>query len=257
MIRVFVFMCLLALPAQAQDFRGLLPGMNMSELARLGEPIGATRGDPSSLVTVDYEIGAEHLSVTYDADGRILRLVAWRTPRQRPDDFGPTTSFPVTIEDARRIAGSEGWYFALEGQHNSDRYAPMWRLYYDLPEHPDLVLGLRFLTVRAEPPSTEQPGWGNGLQLNPTGGFNTAGGFNTTGDYQHIISGDNQFILPPDAQLLRAVLFHLDYFEYDPDRYGDPSRLRPGDAPYARRHRFGSAPFAPTLSEAFPLTQTP
>lgn len=251
MIRAVVFMCLLALPAQAQDFRGLLPGMNMSELARLGEPIGAPRGDLSWLVTVDYEIGAEHLTVTYDADGRILRLVAWRTPRQHPDDFGPTTSFPVTIEDARRIAGSEGWYFALEGQHNSHRYAPMWRLYYDLPDHPDLVLGLRFLTVRTEPPSTEQPSWGNGPQLNTTGDFNT------TGDYQYSITGDNQFNLPSDAQLLHAVLFHLDYFEYDPDRYGAPSRLRPGAAPYARSHRFGSAPFATPLSEAFPLTQTP
>lgn len=252
MIRFFAILCLTALPAAAQDFRGLLPGMNMSELARLGDPAEAPRGDPNWLISVDYVIDAEHLTVTYDADGRILRLVAWRTPRHDPDDFGPTTSFPITIEDVRRIAGSEGWYFPLEGVHNSDRYAPVWQLNYDLPDHPDLVLGLRFLTVRREPSPTVQPSWSNNLSSN------TIGGLNTSGDYQHVITGDNLLILPSDAQLLRAVLLHRDYFAYDPDRYAAaPRNRRPGADLVARIDRPGAAPFATPLSEAFPRTQTP
>lgn len=136
-------LCLLAWPAEATDFRGLLPGMEASELAHLGEPF--ERDSQGPLTFALYPLPFERVLEVLHTDAVILSVglnVMAGSEMQPPDEDGLRVG-QTTLADARRIAGSDGFAF--------DTYPSLpelpisgWRLSYTLAEHPDLVLSLLF-----------------------------------------------------------------------------------------------------------------
>lgn len=199
MIRAAALLCLLALPAAAQDFRGLMPGDPASDLARLGEPL-SINDDGSIGRRSTYPLPFnQRLRVEQDGD-RILALASWPDPLNLPPDGRPGfQAFVTTLGDATLAAGSEGWYFELEGQATILPPSSHWRLYYDLPAHPNVVLSLVFSAI------------------GHTGAPNA----------------DGQLRLPESALLLQAELYHRDYIAAHPDRFGTARIARPGAAPIA------------------------
>lgn len=219
MIRAAILVCLMALPAQAQDFRGLLPGMPLSELGPIGEPMASRPARDGRLAMSVYPLPFEQRLEVHHEDGRILVLVtsgdAFTEGFSPPNRQGNSLrSYSTTLGQAVDIAGSEGFILEGRGQFitpTSDRF---WWLTYEVPGHPDVVLELRFIEANA--PSNAD------------------------------LREDGFYALPASANLTAATLFHADYIARNADLYGTTRRNRPG-----------AAPFTPPLSEAFAPLLTP
>lgn len=143
MIRAIAFLCALALPAGAQSFRGLTPGMDISVLETLGEAYGPPDEISDGLFEVYFEYGDDLLFVYY-RDGHIVEMVASTSPSLGAEPPVRTASYPATIADAIRIAGSEGWYIEEQGQVRISSFGAHWEMYYHIPDRPGVVLRMQF-----------------------------------------------------------------------------------------------------------------
>lgn len=133
----------MALPAQAQDFRGLLPGMPASELARLGEPfrIDSEGGFTAASYPLPFE---RTLDVLY-ADGTLIfvDLSAPTLPSLSPPANGGLQVGETRLRAAVRRAGPGG--FGFEALQSLPSLPPSgWQMSYVLDDHPDLILTLTF-----------------------------------------------------------------------------------------------------------------
>ncbi|WP_339984249.1 hypothetical protein [Gymnodinialimonas ulvae] len=133
----------MALPASAQDFRGLLPGMPASALAAVGEPFRIDQ--EGGITAASYPLPFERtLDVIY-ADGTILFVALGVLPAT---SMSPPASSGLqvgesSLDAARTFAGSDG--FAFDVFQSLPSLPPSgWRLSYTLPDHPGLVLYLSF-----------------------------------------------------------------------------------------------------------------
>lgn len=173
MIRALICLALMALPAGAQDFRGLLPGMPTSDLARLGEPFELET--ENGVTFARYPLPYERMLEVLHTDGMIVLMalsVFASTRMQLPANNGLQVG-ETTLQEAVALAGSGG--FAYEVISSLPDLPPSsWMLSYTLAEHPDLILTLGFYG-----------------QLNPA--LDAAG-----------ISGASD--MPQDATLISAVL---------------------------------------------------
>ncbi|WP_341861203.1 hypothetical protein [Gymnodinialimonas sp. 57CJ19] len=197
--------CALALPVQgqAQDFRGLLPGMPASELAVLGEPFDfqSQQGTVTARYPLPYE---RHMTVLYE-NGRIQSLglgyggigTTLHPPATQGLRVGVTT-----LREAVALAGSEGFTFDDPNGLRVIGDVPIgWFLYYELQDHPDLLLELSFqdrslATARADSDTGPTP-------------------------------------LPRDALLVSATLYHDEFTTRHPDVHGSTPMDRPGAVPFA------------------------
>lgn len=186
MIRTAALLCLFALPATAQDFRGLLPGMATAELARLEEPFERHASD--ALTTARYPLPFERQLRVVHGGGRILSLglSAIGAQMRAPLNDGLTVG-ESTLEETRAAAGSGG--YTRERPATQTAEAPVdWTFFFDLPDHPDLTLETGFAdparplsSLARHTPPTDPPG---------------------------------------DAVLIAATLHHADYIAAHPDIFG-------------------------------------
>lgn len=207
MIRVLA-LCLLALPASAQSFHGLTPGMDIFALETLGEAYGPPDEISDGLFEVYFENGDASLFVRY-RDGYFVEMTATTPPSS---EAAPGASYPVTLADAVRVAGSEGWYIEEQGQADTFFLGTRWEMYHNLASDPDVIVHIQFRS----PAPVDPPEMG-------------ADGFT---------------ILDPDARLRFVVL-------YTEDRLREVM-AEVGLTGMTRVDRPGAAAFATPLSEAFP-----
>ncbi len=198
-LRALALCFLTALPASAQTFQGLLPGMAASELARLGEPLAIDEGG-QGLTTATYPLPFnERLRATHDG-ARILALSSWTEVLAPAPERDGLQAFETTLADAVEAAGSEGWFYEVEGQVDNMSASSTWRMYFDVPDLPEVLLALVFFStspaVALEEDAAYQP-------------------------------------LPQDADLIQAELFHRDYIRAQAGRFGDIRIDRPDAIPFA------------------------
>lgn len=143
MIRVAFLLCLSALPLQAQDFRGLLPGMETQELARLGEPFDLQSQD--GFTVARYPLPFERTLEVLHTDGAIVSIAlgALASTRMQPPPSDGLQIGETQLSEAITLAGSDG--FAFEVIQSLPELPPSgWSLSYPVAEFPDLVLTLTF-----------------------------------------------------------------------------------------------------------------
>lgn len=143
MIRVAFLLCLSALPLQAQDFRGLLPGMPTQELARLGEPLDLR--NQHGLTTAIYPLPFERTLGVMHAGGQIvaMTLAAYPHTSLRPPASDGLQVGETSLSEAISLVGSDGYAFEATGLW--DGFPPVGCfLPYTLVDHPELVLVLSF-----------------------------------------------------------------------------------------------------------------
>ena len=145
MLRALALCLLTALPVAAQDFRGLLPGMPVSDLGRLGEPLSLRDEDGHRFRR--YPLPFER-SLLVVSDGMSIGTIGLEAfnPSMTPP---PSTGLRVGESDyamVTEILGSSGFTFAgLPFQQTFDgNPAAWWQVHYELVEHPQLVLSLLF-----------------------------------------------------------------------------------------------------------------
>lgn len=143
MIRAVLLLALMALPASAQDFRGLLPGMPASDLARLGEPFDLQTQD--GITFARYPLPFERTLEVLHTDGAIVSIAlgALATTRLQPPQTDGFQVGETRLRDAVTRAGSDGFAFEVV-QLLPDLPPSGWILSYTLAEHPALVLTLAF-----------------------------------------------------------------------------------------------------------------
>ncbi len=203
MIRAFALLAMMALPANAQDFRGLLPGMSVSDIARLGEPFDLLTEDGETYAS--YPLPFERVLVVVHSEGQIMSI-ALMTNGANPPLLPPSDGLRVgetTLREAVDMAGSEGFTFDGLGTVMgwNDDWPTGFRLLYDLPDHPDLILELVFA-------------------LNPLQDFDAS-------------EVDGFVPLPPDATLEVVRFNHIDYIAHHPDYFGATRTPRPDAEPFA------------------------
>ncbi|WP_461426209.1 hypothetical protein [Gymnodinialimonas sp.] len=208
----------MALPASAQDFRGLLPGMATAELARLGESEAMGQLDDGTTRAVYPLPYGQRLEVIHAGPDGILALATSGDPFEavvsQRATLPPFQSYATSLAQAVSLAGSEGQVFEARGQFITPTNDRFWWLTYTLADHPDLTLELRFIQDNAPTPIAARD--------------------------------DGFYDLPGDATLTTATLYSAAYLARHPDRFGTTRLDRPG-----------AAPFALPLAEAFPLTILP
>lgn len=143
MIRAAVLLVLCALPANAQDFRGLLPGMPTSDLGRLGEPFDL-RND-GGVTHAYYPLPYQRALHVIHTEGMIvfLALGDFTLSQLQPP---PTDGLQVGVtplHEAIALAGSDGFEFAVIPAE-PELVPPAWMLSYTMAEHSDLILNLVF-----------------------------------------------------------------------------------------------------------------
>ncbi|MBY4891696.1 hypothetical protein KUL25_02830 [Rhodobacteraceae bacterium N5(2021)] len=143
MIRVVALFLLCALPASAQDFRGLLPGMPTSALERIGEPLDRQTDD--GFISAIYPLPFERTLGVMHADGEIIALTLAALP---PTLLHPPPSdgFQVGVtrlSEALALAGSEGYAFETAGTWQGLPPGGGF-LSYTLADHPEVILTLAF-----------------------------------------------------------------------------------------------------------------
>ncbi len=139
MIRAIVFLLILVLPAQAQDFRGLIHGMATSKPARLGEPLDLRTQDGvnSALSPLPFE----RTSGVMPAAGEIIVIAssAFATTPLQPSPSDGLQVGETTLSEAIAVAGSEGFAFELaeswQGRPTGGSF-----LSFTLADHPELGL---------------------------------------------------------------------------------------------------------------------
>lgn len=218
MIRALLIFSCTAVPASAQDFHGLTPGMPPSALAALGESLSYSPfGGDDPLTEAVYPLPYGQRLQVYFTPERILSLTTWGDPVELTLRDAPVTgglqTFTTTLGDAIAMAGSEGMYFEARGQFEAYEDQRTWWLVYEVPAMPDMLLELQF------------------MELNAT-------------DEVTVENGFAQF--PLDVPLAQAALYHPEFLTTFPNTYGTTLTSRPG-----------AAPFAAALSEAFPFIEIP
>lgn len=203
MIRLALFAGALALPVQgrAQDFRGLLPGMQTADLARLGEPFDLR--SEAGLTLARYPLPFERQLQVVHGGGRILSigLGAFDVRIDPPESDGLTVGVS-SLDETLAVAGSEGFTFDDESPLTMMGDIPTgWTLYFDLAEHPDLLLELAFY----------RPGV---TLMDPA-------------DAAQLTN------IPRDTILAAATFYHTDFVTAHPEQFGTTRIDRPGAAPFA------------------------
>ncbi len=145
MIRWLAPALLAALPAAAQDFRGLRPGDPASALGAIGEPLWQDRDD--GLTMSAYPLPFEQrLDVIYDADGTIVWLnsAAMVGAPAVPDPDGLAVG-EMTLADVERFLGRARASLDTPGLRSPLASGAAFELIYDLTEDPDVLVLLRFV----------------------------------------------------------------------------------------------------------------
>ncbi|MEJ6395122.1 hypothetical protein V8J82_17805 [Gymnodinialimonas sp. 2305UL16-5] len=155
MIRAIALCLLAALPAAAQDFRGLRPGMPASALGVIGEPFALEQA--GNLIYASYPLPFEQrLDVTYTSDGTLVWLSTRASPDapDPPETGGLQTGIMGLADVANRLSdATETDPFDRPGLIHVREGEPGFTLVYDLPAEPDVVLTLTFYHASFLPPA--------------------------------------------------------------------------------------------------------
>lgn len=145
MIRALTLLVLLALPASAQDFRGLLPGMPASILGPIGEPTEISRESGWTASYYPLPFG-QRLTVVYGTDGRIVWLSSYALPNA-PDapDLGGLRVGQMRLSDVERYLGQDGAALDTFGLAVLSGIGVSFRIVYDHSRHEDILVVLEFL----------------------------------------------------------------------------------------------------------------
>ncbi|WP_224814580.1 hypothetical protein [Hasllibacter sp. MH4015] len=150
MIRALALCLLVALPASAQDFRGLRPGMPASALGPIGEPLELLQTDEgySAIYPLPFE---QRLMVDYSPEDGVQFVATFAAPNA-PDapETGGLQLRAMTLRDVVDRLGGDAARIETPGLIFADPLAPgRLSLVYDIPDQPDLVLFLDFAGERA------------------------------------------------------------------------------------------------------------
>lgn len=135
MIRALTLALLTALPATAQDFRGLRPGMSATALGPIGEPeaIAEENGVTLARYPLPFE---QKLEIVYDSAGELLWLTAFArvdAPARAPD-LGGLRVHAMTLRDVRRALGLSWGDLDTPGLAQPMPFGGGFRLFFDRPD---------------------------------------------------------------------------------------------------------------------------
>lgn len=150
MMRALAFAVLVALPASAQDFRGVWPGDPIETLGPIGEPLDILPTDTGRRATYPLPF-AQRLTVDYDsAQGiRFVQTYASGDAPEPPQTDG--LQFGITLHRAARRMGLGRADLATPGLLYVSPFAPGgFTLLYDVPDDENVLLALDFVGERAD-----------------------------------------------------------------------------------------------------------
>lgn len=183
----------LALPALAQDFRGVRPGDPISDLDAFGpylRQIEATGGLLGTLWESD-EFGT--LNVLHEPGGRVMLVETWGD-----GPLGQLNSQQTTLAEVVAMAGSEGWAFDGNPAGVAASTFAFWTLAWPLPDDIDSLLTFTFV---GQPPGAAD--------------------------------AEGHVPLDAAALLVNVAMLHSDYLTLPGNSYGNTLVPRPGALPFA------------------------
>ncbi|UWQ97195.1 hypothetical protein K3728_08275 [Rhodobacteraceae bacterium M385] len=146
MIRLAALLALCALPASAQDFRGLRPGMPASALGPIGEPLEFSSSQDGTHATYPLPHG-HRLSVSYSASGTINFLASFASSDagSAPQSDGLRVQ-SMTLRDVLERLGEPDTILATQGLLSIEAFSDSrFSLVFDIGPEASTALILDFV----------------------------------------------------------------------------------------------------------------